>query len=107
MQLLSITLCIKIVFRFDLNIVHDNTQSQNFCESFLFEHLIKKLTCNKGDTPTGIDHITTNIPKRFMKSMALETGISDHHKMVMTIFCSTFAKDKPKTFTIAAIKSSI
>ena len=33
-----------------------------------------------------------------MKSMALETGISDHHKMIMTIFRSTFAKGKPKTF---------
>ena len=34
-----------------------------------------------------------------MKSMALETGISDHHKMIMTIFRSTFAKFLlPKTF---------
>ena len=31
----------------DLNIVRDNTQLQNFCESFLFEHLIKKPTCYK------------------------------------------------------------
>ena len=30
--------------------------------------------------------------------MALETDISDHHKMIMTIFRSTFAKGKPKTF---------
>ena len=30
----------------DLNIVRDNTQLQDFCESFLFEHLIKKPTCN-------------------------------------------------------------
>ena len=30
--------------------------------------------------------------------MALETGISDHHKMIMTIFRSSFAKGKPKTF---------
>ena len=30
--------------------------------------------------------------------MALETGISDHHKMIVTIFRSTFAKGKPKTF---------
>ena len=30
--------------------------------------------------------------------MALETAISDHHKMVMTIFRSTFAKGKSKTF---------
>ena len=57
-----------------------------------------KTNCYKGDTPTGIDHVITNIPKRFMKSMALETGISDHHKMIMTLFCSTFAKDKPINF---------
>ena len=30
--------------------------------------------------------------------MALETGISDHHKMIMTIFRSTFSQGKPKTF---------
>ena len=82
----------------DLSIVRGNTQLQSFCESFLFQHFIKKPTCYKGDTPTGIDHIITNIPKRFMKSMALETGISDHHKMIMTVFRSTFAKGKPKIF---------
>ena len=81
-----------------LNIVRNNTQLQNFCESLLLKYLIKKPTCYKGDTSTGIDHIVTNIPKRFMKSMALETGISDHHKMIMTIFRSIFAKGKPKTF---------
>ena len=90
----------------DLNIVRDNTQLQNFCESFLFEDLTKKPTCYKGDTPTGTDHIITNIPKRFMKSMALETGISDHHKMIMTIFRSTFAKGKPKTFYYRCYKKS-
>ena len=42
-----------------------------------------------------------------MKSMALETGISDYHKIIMTIFRSTFAKGKPKLLTIGAIKSSI
>ena len=44
-----------------------------------------------------IDHVIANIIKCFMKSMALESGISDHHKMITTIFRSTFAKDKPKT----------
>ena len=32
-----------------------------------------------------------------MKSMALESGILGNHKMIATIFRSTFAKDKPKT----------
>ena len=39
--------------------------------------------------------------------MTLETCISDHHKMIMTIFCSTFAKDKPKAVYYHAIKNSI
>ena len=33
-----------------------------------------------------------------MKSITLETGISDHHKIIMTILRSTFAKGKPKNF---------
>lgn len=81
-----------------LNIVRDKTHLQNFCEIFQFEYLIKKSTCNKGDTPTGIGHIITNIPKRFMKSMEVETGSSYHQKMITTIFCSAFTKGNPKSF---------
>ena len=40
-----------------------------------------------------------------MKSMALETGFSDHHEMVMTIFRSTFAKVKPKIFYYRCYKN--
>ena len=50
--------------------------------SFLLEHLIKKPTCYKEDTPAGTERIITNIPQRFKKSMVLKTGISDHHKMI-------------------------
>ena len=32
----------------DFNIVRDNTQLQNFCKSFLLEHLIQKPICCKG-----------------------------------------------------------
>ena len=39
------TLYKNCVFLGDLNIVRDNTQLQNFCESFLLEHLVKKPTC--------------------------------------------------------------
>ena len=90
----------------DLNIVCGNTQLKNICKSFLFEHLTKKLTCYNGDTSTSTDHII-NISKRFMKSIALETGISDHHKMRITIFAVHLQRVNPKHFSIAAIKSSI
>ena len=58
----------------------------------------EKLNYYKGDAPTAIGHIIYKHSKRFMKSMALETGISDHHQMIMITFCSAFVKGKPKTF---------
>ena len=82
----------------DFNMTLENVSLQNFCDSFNFEELIKHPTCFKGNNPSCIDHITTNIPKRFMKSLSLETGISDHHKMIMTIFRSTFSKGKSKSY---------
>ena len=80
---------INCVLPGDLNIVRDNTQLQNFCESFLLEHPIKKPTCYKEDTPAGTERIITNIPQLFKKSMVIKTGISDHHKI---------SKCKAKTF---------
>ena len=78
--------CVLLV---DLNVVGDNT---HFCLSSLFEHLIKKPTCYKGDTPTGIDHIKYS--KKFYEINGFNG--SNHHKM--NIFRSIFAKDNVKTF---------
>ena len=87
MQLASIRPCTKIILLGELNISRYNTQLQNFQESLLFERLIQKSNCYKGDNPKDIDHFITNIPKRFMKSMA------------------SFAKINPKLSPIAAKKS--
>ena len=65
---------------------------------------MKQPICYKGDTPTGIEHIT-NIPKRFMKSVVLETGISDHNEIIMSFFRSTIAKCKPKIFYYRTVSS--
>lgn len=92
LQLLFITFCKKkFVLLADMNLVRDNIQFQTFYESFLFEHLVKKLISLKRDTPTGIYHNITNISKRFIKSMALEIGISNSHKMIMTVFHCWFS----------------
>ena len=47
--------------------------------------------------PSSIDHIITNMTSLFMKSCTVETaGISDYHKLIMSICRLTFAKDKSK-----------
>ena len=52
-----------------------------------------------------IDLILTNHRSSFMKTTMLETGISDHHKMVFPILKHTFAKEPPKTICYRDLKN--
>ena len=38
----------------------------------------------------------SNFPKGFQTSMAIETGLSDFHKMIVTVMKSHYKKQKPK-----------
>ena len=42
-----------------------------------------------------------------MKQDMYETGISDHHKIIILVLRKTIAKGKPKTSFIVTIKSLI
>ena len=75
--------------------------------------ICKKLNWN-GDTPTDTDHILTrythrdwpyynhwpyyNEPYETFYQISDLRNWQDHHKIIMIIFCSTFARHKPKTF---------
>ena len=51
--------------------------------------MIKEPTCYKNlYNPTCVDLVLTNFPKNFQESPALETGLSDFQKMVLTVFKS-------------------
>ena len=52
-----------------------------------------------------IDLILTNHRSSFMKTAVLETGISDHHKMIFSILKHTFAKGPPKTICYRDLKN--
>ena len=45
---------------------------------------------------TLLDVLLTNKLNSFQKTGACETGLSNCHKMVFTIFCSTFIRLPPK-----------
>ena len=50
------------------------------------ENLIKKPTCFKStENPSSIDVILTNRKSKFQNSMTVETGLSDFHKMTVTV----------------------
>ena len=64
------------------------------------KNLVKEPTCFKNpNNPSTIDLILTNSPKSFCKTKSLLIGLSDFHKIVMTIFKTTFPKAKPKEIT--------
>ena len=70
----------------DFNSTMSEEVMSHFCETYNLENLITDFTCYKSaDNPTSIDVILTNRKNSFDHSLAIETGLSDHHKMVVTI----------------------
>ena len=48
------------------------------------------------NNPFCIDLFLTNRPKYFQSTMTMETGISDFHKMVITVLNFFYRKQEPK-----------
>ena len=53
--------------------------------------MINRLTCFKNP-----DLILTNCPRSFQNSCVIETGLSDFHKLVVTVIEITYKKSQPK-----------
>ena len=68
----------------------------DFCAIYNLINLIKEPTCFKNvETPSTIDLILTNRGRRFQNSTNIETGLSDHHKLTITVMKSLFQKQVP------------
>ena len=70
----------------DFNAELANNYLKEFCASHNLKNLIKRPTCFKTlEKPTRIDHIFTNHPKSFHSSSVYDTGLSDFHKLTLTL----------------------
>ena len=59
---------------------------KNFCNLYDLENLIKEPTCYKNaDNPSSIDVMLRNSPDSFHIATAIETGLLEHHKMIITV----------------------
>ena len=59
--------------------------------------LINDPTCFKNpENPSCIDLSLTNSPYSFQNSCVIETGLSDIHKMIVSVMRTTFQKLKPR-----------
>ena len=62
-----------------------------FCSSYNLTSMINRPTCFKNpEKPSCIDLILTNCPRNFQNSFAVDTDLSDFHKLVATAMKTTY-----------------
>ena len=80
----------------DFNAEFSEHSMEEFYAIYSLRNLIKFPTCFKSLTnPSPIDVMLTNRFRSFQNSVAIETGLSDHLKMAMTVLKSFFQKQSP------------
>ena len=73
---------------------------KNFSETYNLTNLITDPTCFKSiNNPSCIDVMLTNRNSCFENSTVIETGLSDCHKMTITVMKKYFKKREPITIT--------
>ena len=104
-HLSKLNLCIEkftcdydnLIIMGDFNSEPSDNELQEFCNSFTLKNLVKEPTCYKNvNNPSCIDLILTNRPTSFQNTITLETGISDFHKMTITVLKTSFNKQPLK-----------
>ena len=66
-----------------------------FCQTCNLESIVNKPTCFKNPkNPSCIDLVLTNKQESFLKAKTVETGLSDFHKMVVSVFKNKLQKVK-------------
>ena len=105
----------------DVNSTMSEKEMQEFCTMYNLENLIKDSTCYKNvsnpssidvmitnknvSNPSSIDVMLTNKKSSFENSMTLETRLSEHHKMTITVLKSNFKKNDHITINYRNYKS--
>ena len=80
----------------DFNSEIKESDMSEFCDIYNLKNLITGPTCFKNPlNPSSIDLILTNRPRSFQHSQTIETGLSDHHRMTVTVLKSFFQKQSP------------
>ena len=95
----------RLLFLGDFNAGMEDSSLKLFCSNYSLTSMINKPTCFKNpDNPSCIDLILTNSPRSFQNSCVIETGLSDFHKMVVTVMKTSFHKIEPKVINYRCYK---
>ena len=87
----------KFLLAGDFNSEDSEVALYTFLEKYDAKNIVKDKTCYKSlQNPSCIDLFISNSPKSFMKTITICTGLSDFHKMVITVLKSSFKKAPPR-----------
>ena len=90
----------------DFNAEESDTTIKDFCDIYSFKNLIKDATSFKNsDKPKSIDLMLTNRNGSFQNSCVIDTGLSDFHKITVTVLRSHLNKLGPKIIHYKDYKS--
>ena len=96
----------NFIFLGGFNAGMEHSALKDFSNLYFLTSLFNRPTCWKNPSkPTCIDLILTNRPKFFQNTNVIETGLSDFHKMVVTIMKTSFRKLKPKIINYRKYKN--
>ena len=96
----------NLVLLGDFNVCVDDENMKNFCNSYSLKSLIKQPTCYKNpENPSCFDLILTNKPRSFQSTCVIETGLSDFHRMTVSVLKMHFRKLPPKIISYRDYKS--
>ena len=77
-----------------------------FYKSYNLHSLCQKSACYKNpEKPSCIDLFLTNSPKSFQNTQKIETGLSDFHKLVVTILKMYLPNNPPNVITFRDYKN--
>ena len=89
----------------DFNSEISEEAMNDFSQMYNLKNLIKEPTCFKNpNNPSSIDIMLTNHKNSFHGSSTVETGLSDHHKMTVTVLKHYFNKKKPQIINYRCYK---
>ena len=81
----------------DFNAENTEPILSEFLEQYEAKKIMKNKTCFKNpDRLTCIDLFLTNSPHSFQNTVTISTGLSDFHKMIITVLKSSFIKLKAR-----------
>ena len=85
----------KVLIAGDFNIDAEEDTLQDFLFEQNIKNLVREKTCFK-NIDSCIDLFLTNSPLSFQNTTTVTTGLSDFHKMAVTVMKTTFPKAQPK-----------